>query len=203
LPALRAATAAVAVLLLIVIGADRLTRPNNPPSNQARFSAMVAPTPTAPAETSGIVNSGGANAAPTQETLGEASGSGSSESSGGAESSSSQPAPAAANVQASEGEASDSAAGVGAAAPNVAAAKVAIAPEASPAAELSPTPTSSPTAVVTPSPEPVATPAPVAATSPASDSRRGWRLAELGLGLLLLWLIVTYIGAWQSSRRRA
>jgi hypothetical protein len=40
------------------------------------------------------------------------------------------------------------------------------------------------------------------AASILKPNRTGWRLAELGLGLLLLWLIVTYAGAWQTSRNR-
>jgi hypothetical protein len=194
LPALRAATLAVALLLLAVSGADWLTRPSGNGSSTEHFAAMVAPTPSAALETSSSIG-GAAESAPTQAPMTKSA------------NVESNPAPneAADNEAALPGSASDSsAAGMAGAAAPASAAK--IAPnEATPIATATPTATATPsptaTATASPTPAPTATPAAVPAST-STPSRTGWRIAELGLGLLLLWLIVTYAGAWQTSRKR-
>ncbi|MBN9012766.1 MAG: zf-HC2 domain-containing protein, partial [Rhizobiales bacterium] len=68
LPALRAATVAVALLLLAVSGADWLTRPSGNSASTEHFAAMVAPTPSAALETSSSI-SAAAEAAPTEAPM--------------------------------------------------------------------------------------------------------------------------------------
>jgi hypothetical protein len=50
---------------------------------------------------------------------------------------------------------------------------------------------------------PVVPPEPAAEPAPPSASPSGWRLAQLGLGLALLWLIVTLAGVTWLRRDRA
>lgn len=189
LPALRAATIAVALLLLVVAGVDRLTAPGGKAPSNANFAAMAAPTQTATSVAINSVSDGAANTTPTQASLGETSGAESrSETSQAA--SAIAPAPASGSLNA--GSASEGAA------PSNAAAKIALPPEATPASSPSVAPTTAPS----PSPTPIATPAVAIAAASSGSDRMGWRVAELGLGLLLLWLLVSYVGAWQSSRSR-
>jgi hypothetical protein len=81
---------------------------------------------------------------------------------------------------------------------------------AAPAATPSPAPTASPSPVPSPTAVP-ATPTAVPAT-PATDGQpaahdgddgmTGWRLAQIGLAVLLLWLVVTVAGLQRLRRRR-
>lgn len=63
-------------------------------------------------------------------------------------------------------------------------------------------PEASATSSPSPGTSPIVVPAPALTASSPGSRRTGWRVVELGLGLLLLWLIVSYAGAWQSARNR-
>jgi anti-sigma factor RsiW len=209
LPALRIATVAVALLLLAVAVADRLTEPGGNSSNNQHFAAVIAPSATQPAVAPTTSNVNAEVIAPTDQTTGAGSGqvdagSASESESESGQTSAAQPAPT------DEAPAEVGAAAPAAAAPNsagetgsgfsqAAVAKVAASPEfiATPAATATPTATASSSVTAMASPTPVA---PAASTSKNSSSRTGWRLAELGLAMLLLWLIVSYVGVRRTSR---
>lgn len=202
LPALRAATITVALLLLAVAGTDWLTRPAGNNASE-HFAAMVAPTEAITTH----VTSGGDGAAEAPATEAPAA---KSANRAPTETAAANPAAAAApnettaNEAEAPGSAADSdAAGMAGAAAPASAAKVSPNLEASPTAPPTATAVPSPTPTVTPTatPSPTATPAAMAASASKPD-RTGWRVAELALGLLLLWMIVTYVGAWQTSRNR-
>ncbi|MGH2531823.1 MAG: anti-sigma factor family protein [Thermomicrobiales bacterium] len=71
----------------------------------------------------------------------------------------------------------------------------------SPTATPSPSPSASPTPAPTVSPTPAPTPTPVAQPTSDRDGRPSiWRIAEIGLGLLLVWLVVSLIGVGRIRR---
>jgi len=227
LPALRAATLAVALLLVGVAGADHLSAPSDNTPTREPVVAFVAPTVVASEQASQSTSVGAAAIAPTE--AGEGSGqvdagdavtdqttsaSADQVTTAGSVDIVGAQAPAAA---ASNSETADAAGGSGSSGSDAgntvaetssASSKAAIvgafaSPETTIAPEPIPTEPATPDATppATPTPEPTEVPAAVASTSGSSSSRTGWRIAELGLGLLLLWLIVSYAGALRTPKR--
>lgn len=196
MPVLRTATAAVTLLLLVVIAGDVLTNRNEQPSNHhvtapsqapsTQPGISVPPTSTAeastlfqaePAELQSVAPTAAAQAAAQQKEALPGSG---RETNSAADS-------AAAN--AAESTQTDEIQAAGAAAP-----------EEALSSPSPPTATATSTVTPTPTPEPTTTPQPTAIAVPPSTSgtsggnERNWRIAEIALALLLAWLIVTWIG---------
>ncbi len=217
LPALRAATVAVALLLTGVVAADRLTNdraPDRAPINAGQIAQVTRPAQSeraaaAPTPTSLPV----ATVAPSfKSSTGDSSESGqtgaiaaesSSATAPSAAFSAAAPDAAAAERQPAGGEENDSAevppAAAGAGAPSAKAPADELAqtgPEESALLAASPTPTASP----------VASPAPVAPTvnSGIADrgAWRGWRIGEVGLLVVLLCLGAVVITLHQMRKRR-
>jgi hypothetical protein len=196
MPALRAATAAVAMLLLVVIAGDVLTNRNEEPSNRSLLAPSQAPSTqpvilppavntsqpstlfqTIPTETSSSAPPEAAQSVPQQKNAATGS---QRETNAAADS-------AAANATEST-ETSD-----------VQAAGAAAAEEAAPSPSM-PTPTATASATPTATSLPTVTPLPTATAVPSSTSgtsggnERNWRIAEITLAVVLAWLLVTWIG---------
>ncbi len=214
LPVLRVATLAVAMLLLIVAGADRLTRPGGHSANREQSAAMLAPSETAlaprvatiePAAPTNAPLVAGANSdvatdqtplvgsnPPTNESIIEA----------GAAAPAAAVGSSGSGADSAVGSTGNESSGGGSAFTRATVAKRGL----SPGPEATPEPIETATAVANSSPAPTITPAPaatpivIAATSGGGNSSRtGWRVIELGLALLLVWLIVSCIGARRTS----
>ncbi|MGH2558900.1 MAG: anti-sigma factor family protein [Thermomicrobiales bacterium] len=248
LPALRTATAVVAMLLVAVIAGDVWTNQGDEPDRTAQEApstdgasrefepagaapaltatapapttskepeaALALPTPTAPPPAQA------AEAAPITPTRERMSAFTEAPEESAADEEAPPAAPAADSaadeeIASDEGDSSaadDQAAGAGSGASGEAAAQ-SIPPTAT--ATPNPTATPLPTATPSPVPSPSSTPAPTATASPtpaptptpvAQPSSDGgsrpslWRIAEIGLGLLLAWLIVSIIGIRRLRR---
>jgi len=215
LPVLRVATLAVAMLLLIVAGADRLTRPGGDSANREQPAAMLAPSETALAPRVATIEPAaastnaplvaGANSdvathqtplvgsnPPTNESIIEA----------GAAAPAAAVGSSGSGADSAVGSTGNESSGGGSALTRATVAKRGL----SPGPEATPEPIETATAVANSSPAPTITPAPattpiaIAATSGGGNSNRtGWRVIELGLALLLVWLIVSFIGASRTS----
>ncbi|TXG81537.1 MAG: hypothetical protein E6R14_07735 [Thermomicrobiales bacterium] len=200
-PALKAATIAVALLFISVTAFDVLTdqsaHDSMGPSAIQREADLPAPAAEAPqtAATELPVLQDTAGGAPPAETdsdglLEESAPTGGAEN---ASAPSTEAASGAAPEAASESESADES--FESSAMQEAPAAPATTLELAPAS-----PTAEPTAAATSAPEPPATSTPTATPVPDSSDGKGgfslswWRIAELSLLMVLIWLIVTWIG---------
>ncbi|MEZ4507228.1 MAG: zf-HC2 domain-containing protein [Thermomicrobiales bacterium] len=197
-PAIKAATIAVALLFISVTAFDVLTNQSAQesmgPTTVKQEADVPAPTfeapQTAATEPSGRVETAG-NAAPEPDSALQESATG-----GGAQT-------AAETSDEPDGESmSESAADSAPVEDGFTSSAMQEAP-AAPAAAMEPglaSPTAEPTATPTPTPEATATATPTATPAPASDGWSSeftlswWRIAELALLMILIWLIVTWFG---------
>lgn len=205
MPALRAATAAVAMLLLVVVAGDVLT--NQDENNQAQerpavttnitstTSAQVAgPTETpvdslmmeseAPTESASEEDNAApaAGAAAPKESTGTAGEEGASQDDTEVSALQAEDSSAADESRAAESEQTSSPPSLPAALP--------------PTETVEPSPTLEPTAT----PLPTATPEPSESSGTSEGRVSNWRIAEIALGLLLAWLIVTLVGLRRFKR---
>lgn len=197
LPALRAATAAVALLFLGTIVADVVTEPETSP--QQNFAVEQAPVP-ADRERAFIATATGAPAA----NLADETGSTDPAAARAGEAGDQTEADAPAAVQADEtGDQSEAMEAAGDAAPAGAQSEsqsraAAIAPE--PTETATPAPTATPLPTPTPPPAPTPTPVPQGFGSGIGDEFP-WRVAEIIFGVTFLLLAVAVV-ALQRLRRR-
>jgi anti-sigma factor RsiW len=194
MPALRAATAAVAMLLVVVVAGDVLTNQENGNQERPAVTTNVTSTAanqyTAPTSTSAdsLMMESEAPSTSSGEADNAAPAAGAAAPNEAAkEESATQENSEASAMQAQE----DGAADESRAAESEQTSSPALQPAAAaPTVTVEPSPTSEPTA----SPQPTATPGPSEASGTSEGRTSNWRIAEIALGLLLAWLIVTLVG---------
>jgi hypothetical protein len=192
MPALRTATAAIAMLLVVVIAGDVLTNRNNGTTERAApavvqttsTSARAVAPATSTAEASSLFQAPlteGQSAEPTQAPPSAAQ-----QKESTTESNSAADA-AVANTEAAAEK--DQIQAAGAAAPQE---EPASPPPPNPTATAQPTATIAPTS--TPEPTATSTPVPPSSAGTSNNDERNWRIVEVALVLILAWLVVTWIG---------
>jgi hypothetical protein len=212
MPALRAATAAVALLLVVVVAGDVLT--NTDGGNQAQeqsavttnststtlaqgFAPTVAIPTNTPSDTIMMESEAPTEPASQSDNAAPAGAAAEKESTEASEESAAQEDTQVSAAQAEDsGEADESRAAEPESTENPAPSLGAPAPTET----VTSSPTVEPTATATAVPTSTATPVPSKASGTSNGDVSNWRIAEIALGLLLAWLIVTLVGLRRFRR---
>jgi hypothetical protein len=199
MPALRAATAAVALLLVVVVAGDVLTNQDNGNQERPAVTTNVNSTAsdqyTAPTSTSAntLMIESEAPTAPSGEGDNAAPAGAAAPNEAAKEESATREDSEVSAMQAQEEGAADESR----AAEPEQTSSPALQPAApAPTMTVEPSPTPEPTATL----QSTATPAPSEASGTSEGSTSNWRIAEIALGLLLAWLIVTLVGLRRFRR---